>query len=269
MEIVKCPRCNHKKKWKVRRSKFKCANCKYEWKRENLPLNISKAQWKMILRFYVLGLSSNKIAIETKINKKRILRALNIVREVMIQDAPKVLNGKLGASELCIGSQSKERYKGTIAEGSKSDLAKKKKALFGLSYRNGFIEAEIIPGMESKSILRLFKKKVKRGSLVYPHILKRYNGIATKGHFRRLASHDLHEPMKKGRGHINGLERFWGYLKRNLIVKGGIRKEKIPFYLAEYVWKFNNRQLSDNEKVNNILKLLYKYKSKNCSKVAI
>ena len=45
-----------------------------------------------------------------------------------------------------------------------------------------------------------------------------------------------------GKGnHINGLEGFWGYLKRRLAAKGGIRKERLPLYLAEYVWRYNLR----------------------------
>jgi len=45
-----------------------------------------------------------------------------------------------------------------------------------------------------------------------------------------------------GKGyHINDLEGFWGYLKRRLSAKGGIRKERLPLYLAEYVWKYNHR----------------------------
>jgi len=30
-------------------------------------------------------------------------------------------------------------------------------------------------------------------------------------------------------------------LKRRLSAKGGIRKERLPLYLAEYVWKYNHR----------------------------
>jgi transposase len=45
-----------------------------------------------------------------------------------------------------------------------------------------------------------------------------------------------------GKGnHINGLEGFWSYLKRRLAAKGGIRKERLPLYLAEYVWRYNHR----------------------------
>ena len=45
----------------------------------------------------------------------------------------------------------------------------------------------------------------------------------------------------------NGLEGFWGYLKRKLAAKSEIRKEKLPLYLGEYVWKCNHRKLSLKE----------------------
>jgi hypothetical protein len=56
--------------------------------------------------------------------------------------------------------------------------------------------------------------------------------------------------------HINGLEGFWGYLKRKLASKGGIRREKLPLYLGEYVWRYNHRKESDMMKVRRILKML-------------
>ena len=35
-----------------------------------------------------------------------------------------------------------------------------------------------------------------------------------------------------GKGsHINGLEGFWGYLKRMLASKGGVRQERLHLYL--------------------------------------
>lgn len=63
--------------------------------------------------------------------------------------------------------------------------------------------------------------------------------------------------------HINGLEGFWGYLKRQLSSRGGIRKEKREFYLAEYVWKYNNRNLTIEEKVRKLLDLIKNF-TKNC-----
>jgi len=59
--------------------------------------------------------------------------------------------------------------------------------------------------------------------------------------------HFIQKFSDKRKNHINGLEGFWGYLKRNLASKGGIRRERIPFYLAEYVWRFNHRNYSVDE----------------------
>ena len=56
--------------------------------------------------------------------------------------------------------------------------------------------------------------------------------------------------------HINGLEGVWGYLKRKLVSKGGIRREKLPLNLGEYVWRYNHRNENDNVKVKRIVKLL-------------
>jgi transposase-like protein len=55
---------------------------------------------------------------------------------------------------------------------------------------------------------------------------------------------------------INGLVGVWRYLKRKLVSKGGIRREKLPLYLGEYVWRYNHRNENDNVKVKRIVKLL-------------
>ena len=66
-------------------------------------------------------------------------------------------------------------------------------------------------------------------------------GLAAKGYVHRLVKHHKGEYSDGKGNHINGLEGFWGYLKRRLAAKGGIRKERLPLYLAEYVWRYNHR----------------------------
>jgi len=55
---------------------------------------------------------------------------------------------------------------------------------------------------------------------------------------------------------FNGLEGFWGYLKRMLAAKGGIRRERLPLYLAEYVWRYNYRKLAIRDQINIVLSQL-------------
>lgn len=66
------------------------------------------------------------------------------------------------------------------------------------------------------------------------------------------------EATSKG-SHISGQEGLWRYLKRWLAAKGSIRQERLPLYLAEYVWRYNHRHLSRAEQVKRLLKLLHTY----------
>ena len=66
ISIKKCPRCGNTKSWRVRRGKKRCSACRYEWRESGLPLHLSVAEWKKLLRWFLLGLSSEVIAREAK-----------------------------------------------------------------------------------------------------------------------------------------------------------------------------------------------------------
>ena len=83
-------------------------------------------------------------------------------------------------------------------------------------------------------------------------------GIAANGYVHRLVQHDQGEFRSRQGTHINGLEGFWGYFKRRLAAKGGIRRERLPLYVAEYVWRYNHRRLSVDQQVRQLLRLLQK-----------
>lgn len=68
----------------------------------------------------------------------------------------------------------------------------------------------------------LIKKRVKKGSTICSDTWKGYTGIATQGYVHRLVKHCNGEYSDSKGTHINGLEGFWGYLKRQLVAKGGI-----------------------------------------------
>jgi len=94
------------------------------------------------------------------------------------------------------------------------------------------------------------------GYIIRSDTWKAYTGIASRGYVHRLVNHG-EKQYSDGKGnHINGLEGFWGYLKRKLVSEGGIRREKLPLYLGEYIWRYNHRNENDNVKVKRIIKLL-------------
>ena len=230
----KCPRCGNTKSWKVRREKRKCSSCRYEWHKDRLPLHLSRPEWKKLLRWFVLGLSSAAISREAGLGRGQVLRALMIVRE----------------------SMARNKRKSTRIQVSKRGRGTSKQAVFGILCRSGQVWAEIVPNVEAKTLLPLLRKRVARGSIVCSDTFRSYTGIAAKGYVHRLVKHDQQEYVDDQGNHINGLEGFWGYLKRKLAAKGGIRRERLPLYLAEYVWRYNHRNLKIEDQVSLILSQL-------------
>jgi transposase len=99
----------------------------------------------------------------------------------------------------------------------------------------------VVDDLEAKTLLPLISRWVELGSTVCSDTWKSYTGVAANGYVHRMVKHNEGEYSDGKGNHINDLEGFWGYLKRRLSAKGGIRKERLPLYLAEYVWKYNHR----------------------------
>ena len=66
---------------------------------------------------------------------------------------------------------------------------------------------------EAKDLIPIIEKKVKKGNKISSDTWRAYTGLATKGYVHRIVNHGKKEYVK-GKSHINGLEGFFGYLKR-------------------------------------------------------
>jgi transposase len=252
-----CPRCSCKKIYVIRRGKRRCAGCKYEWVPRHLPLHLDRKDWTSILRWFLHGLSSQAISYETGFHRQRILRALTLARIAMIYDIPEVFIGTIDIDKSYTGARwkikrQKQRKTAPIKEGKTL-----KTPIFGIVCRDGKVWAELLPQVEARSLMPLLDRRVKRGTVICPETLKNYTGIAARGYVHRLSKLGGNgEYAVNQRIQIDGLEGFWGYLKLKLASKGGVRKERLPLYLAEYVWRYNNRNLTIKQKTDNLLNLL-------------
>jgi len=259
--IHKCPRCGNKKSWAIRRGKRRCSRCRHEWHANKLPLNLSRAEWKRLLRWFLLGQSSARVADEARIDRKKVLRALTLVREVMARDIAPAFEGTVEIDETYLGGSWRNKRKDVRVKGSKRGRGTSKQPVFGILCRNGQVWAEIVPNVEADTLLPLLKQQVVTGTIVCSDTFKSYTGVAAKGYVHRLVKHEKQEYSDGKGNHINGLEGFWGYLKRMLASKGGIRRERLPLYLAEYVWRYNHRGLKIGGKIDRVLSLIQnKYK---------
>jgi transposase len=220
-----------------------------------LPLRLTLAEWRRLLRWFLLGQSAAVIAQEARLERKRVLRALLLVRQGMVRDVSAVCSGTVEIDETYLGGAWRNKRRGDRAQGTKRGRGTTKQAVFGILCRGGQVWAEVVPNVEARTLLPLLHQRVTAGSVVCSDTFNSYTGIAAGGYVHRLVDHSQACSDRHG-SHVNGLEGFWGYLKRRLAAKGGVRRERLPLYLAEYVWRYNHRRLSAPEQVRILLKLL-------------
>jgi len=256
MGKISCPKCRSKKVYLLSNGKRKCSQCKYEFTPHRLPLYLTRDQWREIIRWFLLEQSSQNISSRTGLERKRVLRALTYIRTSLTKDVPEIFSGTVEVDETYLGGQWKNKRRSIRDQGSKRGRGTTKQPVFGILCRNGTVWAEVVDDVGAETLQPLISKKVSAGSIVCSDTWKAYTGIASRGYVHRLVNHG-EKQYSDGKGnHINGLEGFWGYLKRKLVSKGGIRREKLPLYLGEYVWRYNHRNENDNMKVKRIIKLL-------------
>jgi transposase-like protein len=202
--------------------------------------------------------NSNSIIERTRFERRRVFRALTKIRLVLAKDVPDIFSGTVEVDETYVGGQWKNKRKSIRDHGTKRGRGTKKQPVFGILCRNGQVWAEVVDDVGAETLQPLISRKVSTGSTICSDTWKAYTGIAARGYVHRLVNHGERQYSDGKGNHINGLEGFWGFLKRKLASKGGITNQKLPLYLAEYIWRYNHRNDSDKIKMRRILVLLEK-----------
>jgi hypothetical protein len=112
---------------------------------------------------------------------------------------------------------------------------RRRSAALGLSMADGAVWAEVIPDAD-----------------VGQPGLHRYAAVVYRGRLHRLAESVGGLPLVP----FGQIEAFWAYLQRQLRAKGGIRRERLGLYLAEYAWRYNHRHVSSADRLRELLKLI-------------
>jgi len=255
-----CPECSSSKNWLLNDGRFRCAKCRKTFSDPRRSVKISRAKLRQIVEEFVLEHSTNIIINRVNVSKYMLLKILTLVRVAMTKDVPDVFEGTVEVDETYLGGQWKNKRLSVKRSHKKPKRGRgtSKQAVFGILCRNGKVWAELINSAEAIELQPRILKQVKKGSVVFSDTWRGYTGIASKGYVHRLVKHSKDSFVTDG-NHINGLEGFWGYLKRKLAAKGGIRQSRLHLYLGEYVWRYNHRHLNLKEQKNYLMKLLKKY----------
>lgn len=178
------------------------------------------------------------------------------LRAVMAHDVPETLSGTVEVDETYIGPQWRNRPWSVRKHGTKKGRGTSKQPVFGIYERDGgIVRAFLVPDVKRRTILPIIIQTVSHGSTIYSDAYQLYQETPKYGYRHAFVDHNQNE-FGRGDVHSNGMEGFWGVLKRRLKTTGGIRRDRLHLFVAEEVWRYNHRKLSETEKTERLLGLL-------------
>jgi transposase-like protein len=196
---------------------------------------LSNYQIKKILRCFCLELTATQAAGQLGFNRHTIERYYTIFRERIFAHEEQQVRKFSGNIEI------DESYFGSRRKGDKRGRgAPDKIPVIGILKRNGLVYTRIIPDVSRKSVMPIITGLIRKSkSNIYTDKWKSYDGLVLSGCKHHRINHS--KEFARGYHHINGIESFWSYVKRQMRKHNGIPKNKFLLYLKESEFRFNNR----------------------------
>ncbi len=233
----RCPHCASTRIGRVRRSKFKCYECRREWgpRRGSIleGLRVPLARVLLAIKLFELDTSVRESANQLDLSYNTAYALFNLFRQSIAgsdKDTSFILSGEIEMDESYFGG----RRKGNRGRGAAGKIP-----VFGILERGGKVRVEVVRNVTGESLLEMAIKKVKRGSLIYTDKFRSYNGLISYG-FRHMRI-DHGKRFVNGKVYINGIEGFWSFAKERLMKYHGVNPVKFPLYLKELEFRYNNR----------------------------
>lgn len=258
MGNTECPRCRNLNLWSIRRGKLRCRNCRYEWKPNTLSLHLNREEWKELLKRFLLKQSGKQISHETSFHRQRVLRAFGYIRKAMQTYTPEILFGDVVMDMIDLNSITECKDITSDVGILRGNYLKEYNVLLGLFDLNGFSCVKIISNLKYEIFMSFITERVRPKSYIYFNPHKFPNNISMKNYIFTPVVNRLGKYIGKDAKYMNVVNEFWISLNHNLISKRGIRKEKRPVHITEYVWRNNHREISINYQINQLLNLLEK-----------
>jgi len=254
----KCPYCSFSRSWSVRRSKRKCKRCRREWSARFVINHIraTRQDWDRCVSAFLVRRSTTYVVEQTSLGYCQVVKMLNHLRGVMTADQPERFTGVCEADETFIGGQWRNKRRHIRKRGTKKGHGTSKTPIVGVySRRTSQIIARVLELRNETTVIGFICSRLGPGAILYTDGYKMNRAVKKYGVRHYYVDHDAGE-FVRGAIHTNSMEGFWGYLKRNLASIGGIRKTKLPYFVGEFIWRYNHRKLTRREQKDLLLKLL-------------
>lgn len=222
-------------------------------------MRLSEAQWKGMLDSFIRDWTVRAVVCEARVSHVRVHTALTMIRTMLYEKPSERFHGPVEIDECFFGPQWHNRrpwQHGKTKRGRGTD----KQPILGIYDRKTKqIAATLIPKVLWRYIHGFLRKQVVNGATLYTDTYTAYHPAQRHGYNHYTVDHHDHEYVRGDVG-VNMVESFWGYVKRRYKVTGGLRRDRLHLYLAEWVWRWNHRHLSREAKVKRLLTMLKEQK---------
>ena len=260
-----CPHCaTDEKIYRYKNGKmFKCGTCRKQFTVTVGTIfedsHVSLLKWFMAIWCVTnkaKGIASTQLADEIGVQQRTAWFMLQRIRYALQKKSLNVkLSGTVEADETFIYPKPTSMHaadKKKLTVGKRIDTNKTHTVVLGMIERGGNVVTKVIKDTTAMSIIPVVRKTVERGSDLMTdgfHVYK--NMKHTFNH--QFVDHSVGEYVR-GEAHINSMESYWNLFKRGRFgVFHSMSKKHLQFYLSEFAWRYNSKELSKQEKFNLML----------------
>ena len=254
-----CPRCGDLSVYQMKNSKtgerqanyrWRCNGCKDQFTvRIGTVLEDSRAALKhWCYGFWRAstskkGVSALEIHRHTGLSYKSSLFMLSRIRFAMGEEVIEPLKGDIEVDEVYLGGKARHY------NNSRRTRKIAKTVVVGLLERGGRIRPRVVADVTGRTLKGLIRSNVDKSSRILTDEARVYRGIGKEfdgGH--ASVKHSAFE-FARGDVHTNGIEGFFGMLRRGLDgIYHSVSRKHLHRYLSEFEFRHNHRELSDGQR---------------------
>lgn len=249
---------------------YKCKNNQYRCKNTGKYFNvkagtmfenskISLRKWFMaiwLVTSHKKGLSSIQLGKDIGVRQATAWFMLQRIRACFGIENCNELEGVVECDETFIGGKNKNRHKDKKVKNSQGRSFKDKTPVMGMLQRDGKMNAFVVPDTKKNSIQPLVCRYVnpETTTLISDEWLG-YTGL-DKYYDHRIIDHSKKEyvSLQDSSIHTNNIEGSWNILKKSVSgMYNYVSRKHLQKYVDEFVYRFNLRKVSDQEKFRYLL----------------